>query len=69
MNTRGLMYDKGTMKVIVLACVVIVFSVVLTGVSSYFITQGEVLEKLKSRDMVHIISAIASRIDGRLERA
>ncbi len=69
MNTRGLMYDKGTMKVIVLACVVIVFSVVLTGVSSYFITQGEVLEKLKTRDMVHIISAIASRIDGRLERA
>jgi serine phosphatase RsbU (regulator of sigma subunit) len=63
------MYDKGTMKVIVLACVVIVFSVVLTGVSSYFITQGEVLEKLKTRDMVHIISAIASRIDGRLERA
>lgn len=69
MNKRGLMYDKGTMKVIVLACVVIVFSVVLTGVGSYFITQGEVLEKLKSRDMVHIISAIASRIEGRLERA
>ena len=69
MNTRGLMYDKGTMKVIVLACVVIVFSVVLTGVSSYYITQGEVLEKLKTRDMVHIISAMASRIDGRLARA
>lgn len=69
MNARGLMYDKGTMKVIVLACVVIVFSVVLTGVSSYFITQEQVLEKLKTRDMVHVISAIASRIDGRLERA
>lgn len=63
------MYDKGTMKVIVLACVVIVFSVVLTGVSSYLITQREVVEKLKTRDMVYIISSIAAQIDGRLERA
>jgi len=69
MNQQELMYDKGTMKVIVLACVVIVFSVVLTGVGSYFITQSEVLEKLKTRDMVYIISSIAARIDGRLERA
>jgi serine phosphatase RsbU (regulator of sigma subunit) len=69
MNPRGLMYDKGTMKVVVLACVVIVFSVVLTGVGSYWITQGEVVEKLKTRDMVYIISSIAAKIDGRLERA
>ena len=63
------MYDKGTMKVVVLACVVIVFSVVLTGVGSYWITQGEVVDKLKTRDMVYIISSIAAKIDGRLERA
>ena len=69
MNSRGLMYDKGTMKVVVLACVVIVFSVVLTGVGSYWITQGEVVDKLKTRDMVYIISSIAAKIDGRLERA
>ncbi len=63
------MYDKGTMKVVVLACVVIVFSVVLTGVGSYWITKDEVVEKLKTRDMVYIISSIAAKIDGRLERA
>lgn len=69
MNARGLMYDKGTMKVVVLACVVIVFSILVTGVGSYFITQGEVVEKLKTRDLVYIISSIAAKIDGRLERA
>lgn len=69
MNTRGLMYDKGTMKVVVLACVVIVFSILVTGIGSYFITQGEVVEKLKTRDLVYIISSIAAKIDGRLERA
>ncbi len=69
MKYKGLMYDKGTMKVIVLACMVIVISVVMTGAISYFITRTEIVDKLKSRDMVYIISSIAAKIDGRLERA
>lgn len=69
MKSRGVFFDKGTMKVIILACVVIVVAVVVTGAISYFITRDEVVEKLKSRDMVYFISSISAKIDGRIERA
>ena len=69
MKSQGVFFDKGTLKVIVFACLVIVVAVVVTGAISYSITRGEVVEKLKSRDMVYIISSISAKIDGRMERA
>jgi len=68
-DRKSPMYDKGTMKVVVLACIIIVVSIVMTSSISYFITQRAVVDKLKSRDMVYIIGSMASKIDGRLERA
>ena len=62
-------YDSGTIKVVVFACVVIILAVVLTGSISYFITRNAVVDKLKSRDLVYVIGSIAAKIDGRIERA
>lgn len=68
-DRKSPMYDRGTMKVVMLACVIIVLSIVMTGSISYFITQEAVVDKLKSRDMVYIIGSMAAKIDGRIERA
>ena len=66
---KGVVYDKGTIKVVIFACVIIVLSVFLTGGSGYFITRNAVVDKLKSRDLVYVIDSISSKIDGRIERA
>lgn len=66
---NSLIYDKGTIKVVAFACVVIVLAVVLTGSISYYITRSEVVEKLKTRDLVYITESISAKIDGRIERA
>ncbi|GBG55370.1 transcriptional regulator [Sporomusaceae bacterium FL31] len=66
---QGIMYDSGTIKVIVFACIVIILAVALTGSVSYFITRNAVVDKLKSRDLVYITESIVAKIDGRIERA
>lgn len=66
---RGIIHDRGTVKVVVFACFIIVLAVVLTGGISYFITRNAVVDKLKSRDLIYIIESISSKIDGRVERA
>jgi len=66
---KGVIYDRGTIKVVVFACLIIVLAVVLTGGISYSITRNAVVDKLKSRDLVYIIESISSKIDGRIERA
>jgi serine phosphatase RsbU (regulator of sigma subunit) len=68
-DSKGIIYDSGTIKVIVLACLTIVLAVVLTGSISYFITRNAVVDKLKARDLVYIIESINAKIDGRIERA
>ena len=68
-KTGDIAYDKSTMKVVVLACFIIVAAVLLTGVISYLITETAVVEKVKSRDMVYSIESISSKIDGRIDRA
>lgn len=68
-RTNDIVYDKGTMKVVVLACFIIVAAVLLTGVISYSITEKAVVDKVKTRDMVYIINSISSKIDGRIDRA
>ena len=65
----GFIYNQNTINVVVLACVVIMTAVVLTGTISYFVTRDAALEKLKTKDMVNIIDAIDSKIVGRIERA
>lgn len=68
-SKQGVMYDSGTIKVIVFACIVIILAVALTGSVSYFITRNAVVDKLKSRDLVYITESIVAKIDGRIERA
>ena len=66
---KDVLYDRGTIKVVVFACLVIVLAVVLTGSISYFITRNATVDKLKSRDLVYIVESISSKIDSRIERA
>nr|WP_320145500.1 SpoIIE family protein phosphatase [uncultured Anaeromusa sp.] len=65
----GFIYNQNTINVVVLACLVIMVSVVLTGTISYFVTRDAALEKLKTKDMANIVDAIDSKIAGRIERA
>ena len=46
LNDRGLFYDRGTIKVVAWACVIIVVSVALTGFINYEITRKAVVDKL-----------------------
>lgn len=62
-------YDSGTIKVVVFACIIIILAVVFTGSISYFITRNAVVDKLKSRDLIYVIESISAKIDGRIERA
>lgn len=63
------LYDAGAAKVTVFATVLIVFSIILTGVIAYYITKGQSVKKLKETDLEYIGGSIASKIDGRIERA
>lgn len=66
---KTIIYDKGTIKVVVFACLIIVLAVLLTGSISYLITKNAVVDKLKSQDLVYIIQSMTSKVDGRIERA
>ncbi|SFL16972.1 Serine phosphatase RsbU, regulator of sigma subunit [Paenibacillus sp. 1_12] len=61
--------DQNLMKVILIASIIIVLSIVLAGTSVYIIAEKEVVNKLKSKDLVRIAESVASKIDGRLQRA
>jgi serine phosphatase RsbU (regulator of sigma subunit) len=61
--------DQNLMKVILTASIIIVLSIVLAGTMVYVIAEKEVVNKLKSKDLVRIAESIASKVDGRLERA
>ncbi|AET70747.1 serine phosphatase RsbU, regulator of sigma subunit [Desulfosporosinus orientis DSM 765] len=66
---RTALYDKNTMWVILLACISIAISMLLTGYLSYNITKKEVTEKLKTKDLFFIIQSAAGKIEGRISRA
>ncbi len=66
---KDVFYDRGTIKVVAWACVIIVVSVVLAGFINYEITRKAVVDKLKSRDLLVVVDSIASKIDGRVARA
>ncbi len=66
---RKLGYDRDTIKVVVLACFIIIIAVVLTGGIGYFITRNAVVTKLKMYDLANVVDSIASKLDGRIARA
>ena len=69
LKEKGAFYDRGTIKVVAWACVIIVVSVALTGFINYEITRNAVVDKLKSRDLLVVVDSIAGKIDGRVARA
>lgn len=66
---KNIIYDSGTIKVLIFASLIIVLAVILTGSMSYLITRNAVVDKLKTQDLVFIVDSITAKIDGRLERA
>jgi serine phosphatase RsbU (regulator of sigma subunit) len=63
------LYDNSTMKVVFLACVIIVLAIGSTGVVSYQLSKKATVRKLKTKDMVHIVRSMQTLIDGRIRRA
>lgn len=62
-------FDSQLFKVIVFAITVIVFSIILMGSLAYIITEKEVVNKLKTKDLQYIASSISTKIDERIDRA
>ncbi|HJV44577.1 MAG TPA: SpoIIE family protein phosphatase [Bacillota bacterium] len=62
-------YGRSIFRVILIACITIICSVVLIGTLSYWITEKEVVSKLKTKDLGYIAESISSKIDGRINRA
>jgi serine phosphatase RsbU (regulator of sigma subunit) len=62
-------YDRSVYKVVILASVLIVFSMLLTGTLGYYFTENGVVDKLKKQDLGTIARSIAGQLDGRIERA
>lgn len=62
-------YDRSVYKVMILASVLMVFSMMLTGFFGYWFTQNGVVDKLKGQDLATIAKSVAEQVDGRLERA
>ncbi|MDF2925752.1 MAG: Stage sporulation family protein [Paenibacillaceae bacterium] len=62
-------YDRSVYKVIGLASVLIVFSMLLTGTLGYVFTKNGVVSKLKNQDLGTIAKSIGEQLDGRIERA
>lgn len=61
--------NKGTMNIIVFACVIIVIAILITGISSYVIVKNAMTKKLQQLDLVYILKSISTQIDDRIERA
>ncbi|MBO9598183.1 MAG: SpoIIE family protein phosphatase [Cohnella sp.] len=67
---RGrLKYDRSVFRVIVLAGVLLVFATSITGILSFRITQTEVMNKLKTNDLVRTAKSIGSQVEARIDRA
>lgn len=62
-------FDKSAMRVILLASIVIILSVLIMGAASYIITNNAIVDKLKSKDLTYIAESISSKIEGRISRA
>lgn len=67
--SKQLFYDKGTLRVVVFACLVIFLAVFLTGTANYVITRDAIVRTLQERDLIYIAESIDVSISGRIERA
>jgi serine phosphatase RsbU (regulator of sigma subunit) len=63
------LYDSGTVKVTLFAGALIIFSMLLIGTVVYLFTKEEAVNKLKTKDLLYIAQSMATRVDGRIERA
>ncbi|MDF2716730.1 MAG: Stage sporulation family protein [Paenibacillus sp.] len=63
------LYDSGVAKVSAFAAGLLVVSIILTGMLSYYITKEQSVKKLKENDLVYIATSIAAKISGTIERA
>lgn len=64
-----LVFDSGVTKVMILASILIVFSILLIGTFVYTFTEKEVVKKLKSRDLITIAELISTKVDARIDKA
>ncbi|SDD18761.1 Serine phosphatase RsbU, regulator of sigma subunit [Paenibacillus sp. UNCCL117] len=62
-------YDKGTLRIIGFASLVIVFSMLLIGGIVYVFTESGVVKKLKEKDLPVIAQAMAAKVEARIERS
>ncbi|WP_438447219.1 SpoIIE family protein phosphatase [Gorillibacterium sp. sgz5001074] len=62
-------YDRSVYKVMILASILMVLSMIMTGFFGYWFTRDGVVDKLKRQELGTIAQSIAGQVDGRLERA
>jgi serine phosphatase RsbU (regulator of sigma subunit) len=60
--------DSGLTKVMILASILIVFSIILIGTFVYSFTEKEAVKKLKSRDLFTLAQSITSQVDARIDK-
>ncbi|RXT05787.1 SpoIIE family protein phosphatase [Ammoniphilus sp. CFH 90114] len=62
-------YDTGVYRIMILASFMILFSIGLIGTIGYLIMEKEAVKKLKEKDLIYISESMASKINGRIDRA
>ncbi|MEK8130781.1 SpoIIE family protein phosphatase [Paenibacillus filicis] len=62
-------YDKGTLRIIGFASLVIIFSMLLIGAIVYGFTESGMVKKLKEKDLPVIAQAMAAKVESRIERS
>lgn len=61
--------DNGTIKVVAIGCVALVFSMLVMNFMNFFITKNSIVNKLKTRDLIYMAQSIGTIIDGRIDKA
>lgn len=68
-KSRDVLFDHGTIRVILIGCLAIALSLIIMSLSSIFITRDAVVLNFKKAVIRHMAGSIASSIDARIERA
>ena len=68
-ESYGWVYTKNIFRMMLLASIIISTAVILTGILGYNTTKNSLIHKAKMQDIVFIVKSMASKIDGRIERA
>ncbi|MBO9607004.1 MAG: SpoIIE family protein phosphatase [Paenibacillaceae bacterium] len=63
------MPDRSVTKVTLFGGAVIVFAILLVGWLVYAVTQREAVDKLKTKDLLHLADSIAAKVDGQIRKA